>query len=656
MANIHEHAVLTDVLTREGSGFVASHGDDFLLANNAQWIGFSMEIGPAGDVYVLDWHDADICGKEVLNKETGRVYRISPKRSLAKNWKNRFADLATLPDTELAELQLSPSAWHARRARVILQHRATGGETDKIARRRLREIFRDERNADHRLRAMWALHVTGGLSEDDLLSALGHSDEYIRAWAIQLLTEDRAPSRATERFAEMAMTDASPVVRLYLAAALQRIPHGQRWEIAAALSRHAEDRDDHNIPKMLWFGIEPLVPLDPARALELAGQSAVPVLQEWTARRASQADSGALEALASTLGDDRQPPAALFAFLQGMRKGLEGRRNLKAPEGWQTAYERLSGSPDARVARLATELGQRFGDVGAEEAMLATLRNAAAPAEARRGALRQLAGGRNAELRRQLPALLDEASLRTEAIRATASWDDENFADLLLDRYPGYPSPDQAEVLSALAARPKSGWKLTLAIRDGRVAKKDVPAYVARQLRRVVGNGFVEVWGPLDVLPAAKEQSLAKYRALLTGKALAAADIAAGEAVFTKACSSCHQLYGEGGEIGPDLTGSNRGDLTYILDNMINPSSVIQDDYMLQIITTRDGRTFAGNIANENNRQVTIRMVGQESVIDKSTIQSRERVETSMMPEGLLDTLSDEEVINLVGYLRTMKE
>ena len=65
MANIHEHAVLSDVLERKGSGFTAHHGDDFMIANNAHWIGFSLEIGPDGTLYVLDWHDGDICGQDI---------------------------------------------------------------------------------------------------------------------------------------------------------------------------------------------------------------------------------------------------------------------------------------------------------------------------------------------------------------------------------------------------------------------------------------------------------------------------------------------------------------------------------------------------------------------------------------------------------------
>ena len=109
MANIHEHAVLTDILEPAGSGFRARHGDDFALANNAQWIGFSVEVGPDGSLYVLDWHDADICGKEVLNKETGRIFRIAARHSTASDFPNRWADLNRLGDLELARLQREPA-------------------------------------------------------------------------------------------------------------------------------------------------------------------------------------------------------------------------------------------------------------------------------------------------------------------------------------------------------------------------------------------------------------------------------------------------------------------------------------------------------------------------------------------------------------------
>ena len=152
MANIHEHAVLTDIVHPKGSGFYAVHGDDFALANNAQWIGFSMEIAPDGSVFVLDWHDADICGKDVLNKETGRVFRIAPKESTAQDFEGRYGDLNEYDDLKLAELQTVASAWHARHARVILQHRSGSRAIDAAAVRRLREQMDSDASSQMRLR------------------------------------------------------------------------------------------------------------------------------------------------------------------------------------------------------------------------------------------------------------------------------------------------------------------------------------------------------------------------------------------------------------------------------------------------------------------------------------------------------------------------
>lgn len=190
-----------------------------------------------------------------------------------------------------------------------------------------------------------------------------------------------------------------------------------------------------------------------------------------------------------------------------------------------------------------------------------------------------------------------------------------------------------------------------MALKEGKISKRDIPPNVARQLRRVVGSGFVEVWGPIDHLPSV-EKAYAEYRSLLTAEALAGADMEHGKVLFQRTCGACHKMYGEGAAIGPDLTGSNRSDVDYLLFNVLEPSSEIQDDYKLVVITTRDGRTYSGNITGENDRQVTMRIVGQDAVIiNKSTIQSRETTPLSMMPTGLFGTLTDEEVIDLVGYL-----
>lgn len=652
MANIHEHAVLSDVVERAGSGFVGRHGDDFMLANNAQWVGFSMEIGPDGALYVLDWHDGDICGKEVLNEETGRIFRIAPEKSLAENWEGRYDDLTKLTDKELVGLQLKKSAWHARRARLILQGRAAKGQLDKETPAILNKLFNETADTDIRLNMMWALHVTGGFSEGQLLDLLADRDEYVRAWAVQLLSEEKALDVAVERFSAMAQKDISPVVRLYLASALQRISDAQKWSIASGLMTHGEDSKDHNIPKMIWYGIEPLVAQNPGRALELASAAKIPMLSEFIARRLVDAD--ATEQLIASLG---QKPSALASMLEGMRNGLEGRTDLTAPGNWQGVYAGLQKSGNGKVKQLSLEVAQFFGDTEAAKQYVATLKNKNATVEQRKRALTSLASQQREELIKEIPALLNDSDLRTDAIRSVAAFDKNALGQLLIDRYPSFNANEKLEAVQTLASRPDYGWMLTQALKNEVIPKSEVPAYVARQLRRVVGSGFVEVWGPIDEVGSDIAADYKKYTTLLTDQAIAGANIGNGRLMFQRACGACHKMYGEGGSIGPELTGSNRANLDYLLGNVLDPSGEIQDDYKMVVVTTRDGRTYAGNVNAENDRQLTLRVVGQDAVvINKSDIQSREESPNSMMPPGLFKTLTDKEVIDLVGYLRTSEQ
>ncbi len=652
MANIHEHAVLSDILERKGSGFVGHHGDDFLVANNAQWVGFSVEIGPEGGVYVLDWHDGDICGKEVLNEETGRIFRIMPEKSLAENWPGRYGDLRQLTDLQLAELQTSKSEWHARRARTILQSRAAKGKLAEDVYALLRKIYNSNPNADWRLRAMWALHVTGGFEAGDLGEALQSKDEYVRAWAIQLLCEDRSPERTIlNRFTEMAERDPSPVVRLYLASALQRVETEAAWAIAGGLVAHKEDATDHNLPKMIWFGLEPLVAGDPGRGLALAGNSKIPLVAEYTARRTVDAD--ATDELIAVLD---KKPATLSSMLKGMRDALEGRSDLAAPPNWAEVYGHLQRA-DREVAALASEIAQIFGDTQAAHQALTVLKDKSRSVEERRKAMRTLVSRQRPELVPGLPALLDDPALRLDAIRAVAAYDDAALGSLLLKSYPSFTPEEKREAVLTLSARPRYGRMLTQALKDQSIPKKDVPVYVARQLRRVVGSGFVETWGPIDELPAKENIAYEKYQRMLTDAALSKADPKKGKMVFHRTCGSCHTMFGEGGAIGPDLTGSNRTNTSYILSNVLNPSEEIQDDYKMVVITARDGRTWSGNVTGENARQVTLRVVGQDAVvINKSDIQSRESTDVSMMPPGLFDMLEEGEVVDLVAFLKTTRD
>ena len=650
MANIHEHAVLSDNLISNGSGYTATHGEDFMLANNAQWIGFSMEIGPEGGLYVLDWHDADICGNEVINKETGRVFRIMPNKTEAEDWEGRYADLNDLSDEELANLQLSKSNWHAQRARVILQYRASQKPLSPEAVANLETILTTNENEDLRLRALWSLHVSNAISAPKLIELLSDKDQHVRGWAIQLLTEDKDASKETiERFTQLAKSESSPVVRLYLAAALQRMESNDRWALLDGLVTYSEDVSDPNIPYMLWFGLEPLVVEDPEKALALAANCEIPIITEKIARRLFDNDN--LEILVDGIYKNKKGRKNL---LNGMLAGLENGSDIEAPKNWESLYKTLNRNAELKEA--TNQISEQFGNLEIVTKQLATLNNITAKADERQKALKNLAAKQRKELIDLLPDLLDDDATRKEAIRAIAAFDVEELGEILMAKYDLFNQEEKQAAIQTMASRPDYGWHLAYLLKENKIPKKDIPAYVAVQLKRVVGNGFVEIWGPIDEISGDKQTQLSKYQRMLNERDLASADPHNGLLIYERTCATCHKMHGEGGIVGPDLTGSNRTNIPYLLSNILDPSGDIQDDYKMVVITTQDGRTYTGNIIAQNDRTLTLRTVSNDAhPINKSDIQSQEQTPNSLMPEGLLNMLTEKEVQDLVAYLQNLE-
>lgn len=497
---------------------------------------------------------------------------------------------------------------------------------------------------------MWTLHQTGGFTEKELIQALSDQEPYVRAWAIQLLCEDMKPSaEAMAKFKSLAKSDPSPVVRLYLAAAVQRVPSVEKWEIVSSLLQHSEDDKDHNLPKMIWYGVEPLFAGNPDKFLALAPTSKLTFVTQNMARRT--VDGNQLEKLVALIGKDGPNTEALMA---GMLSGMEGRTDLKMPANWKTVSEKMAKS-GGKKQTMAMEISGLFGDAEATQRALATLKDKNSPLDQRRKALQTLAAQQQKALPAEIPSLLKEPALKKDAIRSIAAFDSEALGKLLLESFPGFSPDEKLEAMQTLSSRSRYGNMLTQEIKTKKIAKSEVPASVARQLLRVVGSGFIEVWGPIESVPS-NQAAYDKYRAMVSPQALAGADLKTGKTVFAKSCGSCHKMYGEGGIIGPDLTGSNRTDPEYILMNVLEPSFEIQDDYKMVVINTRDGRTYSGNIISENERQVAMRIVGQDQLlINKSGILSREVTDVSMMPTGLFENLNPKEIADLMGYLKTNK-
>ena len=272
MGNIHGQRVNMDIPVRAGSGYIGKHGEDLIVFNDPASQVVDMRQGPNGSVFFIDWYDTNQCHRtqrEAHDYTTGRIYKLVPTGSR----QTVLMNLTGQRDSALAELALSPDIFVARNARRLLQEKGSA-------------VAVKAGDPASELRALWARHATGTDEKDWAQGSLGSPDEYVRAWAIQLACEKRDTSAATrEKFAQMAKDDKSPVVRLYLASAAQRLSVDERKPIVEALITHGEDAGDVNLPLMYWYALEPVVGANPAAAAALLGKVKIPILQEYIARR-----------------------------------------------------------------------------------------------------------------------------------------------------------------------------------------------------------------------------------------------------------------------------------------------------------------------------------------------------------------------------------
>jgi len=132
---------------------------------------------------------------------------------------------------------------------------------------------------------------------------------------------------------------------------------------------------------------------------------------------------------------------------------------------------------------------------------------------------------------------------------------------------------------------------------------------------------------------------------------LAAADKSAGRLVFNTACANCHTLYGHGGQVGPDLTGSNRDNLDYLLDNIVDPSAVVSADFRMSIVDLKDDRTLNGLIAAKTDHTLTLKTMTETVTLELAQIEKSQESSLSLMPEGLLEALTGSQQRDLIAYL-----
>ena len=664
--NLHGRRINEDRLEREGSGIAGRHEPDFGFFEDPWFLGIDLDYGPDGGVYVLDWSDTGEChGADNVSLTNGRIYKLTyGDTQTATTGRSHPAplsllthSLATLPEADLIRLHLQPNEWYVRHARRILQERTHNPENVKRIATELLALYENQTDPIQKLRLMFTLHSIGGDSFEWLKSQLDSQDDHIRSRAVQFLTEaGSAWPGVLPAFVKLAQQDRSATVRLHLASALQHFPVASRPSLAGALLRHGEDVNDHYLPLMLWYGVEPITADFPTNAIELAAQSHIPLVREYVARRLGDnltKGPAAVEALLEST--TRLESSAQVDVFHGLISALENHQRTPMPLAWERLRRTVVASGNGELIKLALDLGVLFGDPWARDELKHIVLNTSADADDRRAALRRTIDSRPSDLRSLLHKLLDDRQLAGVAARGLLLFNDADVPQEVFKRWDSLGAEDHTAVAGLMSSRVSFAEALLDAIGKGRVPRSVLNAFQARQIRsfnnEALNRKLTEVWGEVRPASADKAQLMTKYKALLVPERLKQADLSKGREVFNQTCALCHKLYGQGASIGPDITGGGRASLEYLLENILNPSAIVPADYRVSEVELKDERSYSASIVAKTDSTITIQTPTEKLTIDRNDVARIRETTVSLMPDGLLQGMTDEQVNNLIAYL-----
>jgi putative heme-binding domain-containing protein len=336
-------------------------------------------------------------------------------------------------------------------------------------------------------------------------------------------------------------------------------------------------------------------------------------------------------------------------LLAGIERAVTGINGFEKPASWDEVFSKLKGNPNA------LKLSVLFGDEQAIGQMEKLVMNPDAGIEVRRKTIEILIDSNSPNLKSISEKLLKNEDLKIWAARGLSKFEDNRTGQMLVFNLQDFEGEERGEVVEILCGRINWANALLTGIENGQVSKSLISPYHALQIKSLKNEKLDErldqCWGVIRTSPEYLSNRKEELRVELNQTLLAQADLKNGSLLYDQQCSGCHQLYGRGGKLGPDLTGSGRSNIDYLLENIVDPNSAVSADYRMNILSLKNGRVLSGMIAGQDRNSLTLRMPGSETVVSKADIKKRETLENSIMPAGLLDNLKQEERRDLIAYL-----
>ena len=690
--NIHDNAIHEEALEPAGAGFKARPVRDFLRANDGWFRPVSIQTGPDGVLWVMDWCDKYPCYQNAqanpagVDREKGRIWRVcytgneAGKRLAGVSREDKGLDVSKASPGELVAMMGHRNNWVARQAvvRSVQAPMSSAleaelgkalGTADAVLGDRLAAALSfggmgDVRSGggyalakhvlDGRVSAGWGARLVGGKGAGFVKPGL---------WSADLLNELARHPMPAVRY-EVAMALRRLVTGAYTVGGEAAIDEELSLGILGTLIGASLKEDDRLVRFAIWEAFEPILARRPelVNVVMLAGPGEVQLARTLTykaarrltdTRRAENMDL-LLGYLEKIKGDDVLTAHALDGMLKAQEAGAL--KPLKHDPAALFAVWRASKAEGVRS--LAGRLGTLWGDPNAVAALMGVVLDEKADVVKRIEAIRTVRRLKSDAARAGLLQVLGQRSpevVTVETLRAAGELGGMDLANGILKAWGEYPASVKTAAAEVLASR--ADWSERLldavagnSVESGRVNPSDIPVSVRRSFaqseklkdraQRLLG-AWNESGDDVRALVAAKK------KACLTGEP----DLAKGKLIFAATCATCHKFHGGGQEVGPELIGSGRSNLDAILANVIDPNQIIGNGYENFLVTTADGRTVAGRVLEDTPTQMTLLGIGGvETVVPRSEIKEVKNTHQSLMPMGF-GQLPDDQFRDLIWYV-----
>ena len=675
MGNIHGNCINVDKLQRDGSTYFGTGEPDFLTANDAWFMPVVQKTGPDGCLYILDWYDQYHCYQDAnrdpkgIDRLKGRLYRVRYKETpRAKPF-----DFAKETDEQLiARLSAGNDFIRQTAQRVLSERRATRGfaASDPILNLAEQVVFNDAQPRVARLHAAWTVLGLAAPPDDLLMRMLRHPDATFRAWAVRCIGDHGRSDRVLGG-ALVQTSDDSADVKLQVAIALgKKLAGAEVSDVAFLTELLTWCGEDKLLPHIVWNKLQPL--LDEHAATFVSG------VKNIKAGLAPAVWATIPRATERMLASKNLDAAAIADLIQGIGQRAPAvaaeclRLIASRVQSGEIRDERLASLKKSLEGMLLPLLEQKTSPLHGDAALLMASWNdprgqnvakqlfadeAAEPGQRLRALGALIAGGDSALFDAVAAVLAERTKARDfhgQLLAALGRLDDPRVATVVLTAYGSLEPDAQPKAIELLTQRAAWARQLMEAVGARKFARELLNVNQVQKLLALndkeLTAAVAKHWGSVRTSrDPAREKFVAEMRQLVRSTA---GDAHRGVEVFNRVCGQCHKIYGQGQEVGPDITANGRASFDQLLSNVFDPSLVIGASYQARTIRTSDGRIITGLLAEDSPQRVVLKIQGGKlETVARDDVEAMKVSELSLMPEGLEKQLKPQEIADLFAYI-----